>query len=636
MTIFSAGNRAEVNSIVEGLGAPTAGTRRVFRGQTRAYSDDAGQPLLLPAVVRPKGTKTYDPAWLVSVQMYLGQKSTGEFDVTGDLQHLWAPALLQHYGPGSSYLDVTADIDMALWFSFAKLNMRTVAVPMDGLVRNVECAWHTELPQPWDEADGPVIYVLDSPVWNGEGVPKHGESVDLLAMGAGILPEEATRLKRQTASLVYVDVATPSLDASLRAVIRLAPDFDRPSVPTWGRTTHDVFPQPSEDPFYRTLLNIPAQPLVEDPKTFRNPLSIPCYLSVPDKAVPDSSEVEQYAAFGPPIHPPLCHAFLLTSEAAETGGPVAVQTDDGECLYQFKDATPFLLEAPLWIVTASIKTPRDAGDWIPSALPLGIATEIAERPTDSVYVEFSGLDHYYPTRTGRDESQTYVRAVWLVRCGHHYVCTVYAVTEGELFSYRVEYRFINSRGVFGRVPWPREDEADDPESFRSFFWMAQKGLFVTLMLLRDLSPGFKPPSTFSVTAEDKDGNVKERFLGTLLEPQLGQAKPVPSSPYLVPKALNGTAWVRASGAPVNSSEDWRTAPGGFEALLDAFQHVRDPHYTMEAGLELAEWLRGCGETRHALHVVDTALSSAALLPESEFARKLETMLHSLRGRLGIV
>jgi hypothetical protein len=249
-------------------------------------------------------------------------------------------------------------------------------------------------------------------------------------------------------------------------------------------------------------------------------------------------------------------------------------------------------------------------------------------------VEFSGLDHYYPVRSPRDEqNHTYVRGVWLVRSGHRYVCTIYAVTEGELFSYRIEYRFISRPGMFGRVPWPTEDHVDDPDSFQSLFNMGQKGLFATLLLLRDLSPGFKPPSTFSITAEDKEGHVKERFLGTVLEPQLGRAEPVPSSPYLIPRALNGTAYVRASGASGHSSEEWRTDAGGFDALAEAFENVRDPRYLMEAGLELAEWLHNRGQTRHALHVVDSALMNAQSLTESEFARKLEGMLEALRRRI---
>jgi hypothetical protein len=117
----------------------------------------------LPALVRPQSAKTYDPPWLVSIQMYLGQRSAGEFDVTGDVMQLWAPALLQHYGPGSAYLDVSADLDVALWFSLYRYNGRWFSIPArEGPARRLYCAWYTEFEQPWPPGDGPVVYVLET------------------------------------------------------------------------------------------------------------------------------------------------------------------------------------------------------------------------------------------------------------------------------------------------------------------------------------------------------------------------------------------------------------------------------------------------------------------------------------------
>ena len=570
--------------------------------------------------------------------MFLGQQASGDFDVTADMMRLWAPALLQHYGPGSSYLDVSANIDIGLWFALYQYHSHPFFTPAgDGLKRRLECSWYTEYPQPWPSGDGPVIYALDAPSWDGKGVPSHGEVIDLLALGTGRLPEEALRLHKQNASLVYADANSPNgpnLDGELRAIIRLDDDFDRSSVPSWGRPCAEVFPPPGSDPFYKILLEIPARLSLES-ACVSHPLSIPCYLvNTPPallslselSSVPD--EITQYASLGEAVHPTFCHQFLLSNAAAEPGGPV----DTGERKFCFKDATPFVLEAPLWLILPSVKTDEELGDWIPSALPLGIAPQLAGRPTDSIYIELSGLDHFYPLREQPAKTdETFVRAMWLVHEGNRYICTVYAVTSGELFSYRMEFRFFPQVGNFVRVPWPKEGDKPD-ESFRSLVFMAQKSLFLTLTVLRDLSPGFKPPPTFASTLINDQGRL-ERILGSLLDPQAGQAKSVSSTPYLIPKAMNGTAYSRSSGAPQNASDFWRSAPEGFETLVDAFQRVRDPWYLMECGIELGEWYGRQGKNDEGLQAVRFAIANAQSLPESNLARSMEADLEVLQGRL---
>jgi len=77
-------------------------------------------------------------------------------------------------------------------------------------------------------------------------------------------------------------------------------------------------------------------------------------------------------------------------------------------------------------------------------------------------------------------------------------------------------------------------------------------------------------------------------VGALLEPQLGNVHTLKTVPYLVPKALNGSIYARASAVNSLDTEVWKNSEEGFAALVNAFSHVREPYYLMEAGAQLAD------------------------------------------------
>src|SRR5450631_1779926 len=112
---------AAIQSFLAHLPPPAHGKKRMLRGQTSGYYDSlTGLPKLMPALSRDNSDHTYDPAWLVSIQMYdMGWDEHGA-STRYEQVYLWGPALLQHYGPGSSYLDVSSDLDIALWFALNK------------------------------------------------------------------------------------------------------------------------------------------------------------------------------------------------------------------------------------------------------------------------------------------------------------------------------------------------------------------------------------------------------------------------------------------------------------------------------------------------------------------------------------
>ena len=118
--IRTAQSFSELVEILKKLPEPADGCVRVYRGQTREYLDKNGDPKLLPALYRRGGQHMYDPSWLGTMTLFVAQKALSVIGVDYASAQLWAPALVQHYGPGSHYLDVTRDIEVALWFSLHK------------------------------------------------------------------------------------------------------------------------------------------------------------------------------------------------------------------------------------------------------------------------------------------------------------------------------------------------------------------------------------------------------------------------------------------------------------------------------------------------------------------------------------
>lgn len=97
------------------------------------------------------------------------------------------------------------------------------------------------------------------------------------------LLHRAARLEAQAAYLLYAaphSVFGPDLGCSLRAIIPLARTFRAEGkLASWK--TRDLFPPPSRDPCYASLLNVP---LIQDPtiKQYVHRLKIPCYVSSRD------------------------------------------------------------------------------------------------------------------------------------------------------------------------------------------------------------------------------------------------------------------------------------------------------------------------------------------------------------------
>jgi hypothetical protein len=181
---------SELLARLNSLSSPPPGTVRVYRGQTRDYSQ------LTPSGLR-QAIRNRAIWHAYSRHLYedlLPEALRGAGDVTIETLQamgLWLQAVAQHYGPGSEFVDVTYSIEIGLWFALngAKevLAQGAIGPPgppdptQDHPTENQLVAY-----QPWTEAG--YLYVFDLPKWNGKDLPDAATVVDLADAPEVFLP----------------------------------------------------------------------------------------------------------------------------------------------------------------------------------------------------------------------------------------------------------------------------------------------------------------------------------------------------------------------------------------------------------------------------------------------------------------
>jgi hypothetical protein len=454
----SARSLSELKNFLNEVGEPSGGKVRVYRGQTREYPDESGRARLLPALLRHRTQLMYDPAWLGTMASFVARQALPAIGLDYPVAQIWAPALIQHYGPGSHYLDVTHDLEIAVWFSLLQYHELWIALkegddPKDLRDFFHKVAWFTDADEP-DDKRKPIIYAFDVEPWNGDAVANHGQLVDLLVLDAGRqLATKAPRIRAQSAALIYSDPGNPlgpNLHSYLVARVTLTEPFDFECAPVTQKHIHEIFPAPTGDPLYKALLEIPAftkfhpsrleQPLpiplvlgwplrVRDSPmiavlggsgTYEAPLQIKFRLGPPGPDLLPVAELRKYLLLGSHMTPPLLHHSLVGAglEPVEIGGRS----------FGFEHALALMLEAPLWTFTPNVNSTPGLGMWIQSALPLGIADKIAGHSTDSVYLELCPVDVILP---GENIGEDLLRAVWVVKAGSDYAVTVSRASRGK-------------------------------------------------------------------------------------------------------------------------------------------------------------------------------------------------------------
>ena len=239
---------------------------------------------------------------------------------------------------------------------------------------------------------------------------------------------------------------------------------------------------PANDPFYQELLALPAS-FQFSPGRLEHPLNVYWYFAAPPGS-PD--ELGPYIEYCTHLLPPLLHPELSGPQAPK--GFTTVSEADGQSVL-LADAPVLLLESVVLLSTPSGQD-DELSMWYEAALVSDIAPTLANRSTTNVYMEFAAIDAAGP---GPWMPSVYPRAVWLVRRESvHELHLFFSSLEGITYE-RFTFQWDESLQKFR----PR------PPAVPSILSLARKVLFVTLAVLRDLSPGVKARPQFPMIADGK-------------------------------------------------------------------------------------------------------------------------------------
>ena len=369
-----------IESQLSALPAVAEGFRRVLRGQVSDYSS------LIPAEYR-LGHHPRKRLLQIASQMIVGALANSPM---GNARNLivWTELIAQQYGSGSPYLDVTDNLDVALWFALHRLEPDTAILMMgpDGpmnaetdRVATIDALIPKQSPAPHG-----FLYVMDVPVATAPHIRRHGELVDLSALPAVIA--DSRRIQGQHASLVWSDKEVSGGDLSQFNVgdpIEVSADL-RQSLDD-RLPVNLLFPHPDEDPWYHRLLSIPLTLQTsagDDELSLKQTIPIPIYCW---DALAAQKVTQSVIALGTPISTPELRDVSISFEG-ETRPLLA------------HDTITILAEEPFYAETGMIDSrmwsQADAVTDLPHFATVRNSSSVEGRTLtlDHVYFEFSPLE----------------------------------------------------------------------------------------------------------------------------------------------------------------------------------------------------------------------------------------------------
>jgi len=492
---------AALQQAVQNLPPVAPGRIRVFRGQTCDY------PKFLPSGLR--GDLRRAAIWRAYSQHLHTRLLPDVVGPDGEVKleflmasRLWLQALAQHYGPGSTFLDVTHSLEVALWFALNDY-VQEVTHGMIGPPGPVnDQTDHPTLGSiaTYEAFDGVgSLYAFDLLPWDGLSALEPGILVDLAKA-----PEpfaNCARMRAQSGCVVDCRQSGGELFDLRSLLVPGTPiPVSRPMADSAGLKyrTPQIFPGPEEDGWFSHLLCVPMEyaPGPDGPSLQRGLPVVP-YWDSEDRAYTDSVVHRDVA-----LKLPLVHHIVADLLARSKAAVVPLASDKPLAIVL---ESPFLFPYP---------PGDDAEAWHHGLLvddqpvfsdvwSFGKEEPQGQVPLHDVMVQFSALEHTDWREVVEIGHQfKALRAVWLRR-----------------------------GGPVAQVAFIHQDLPNGPVSFQDFqplwfdleaaHWMflgpdqeqipidvdpvAAKGLLVTLMLLRHLSPVLKVNATTSLVAGDPEG-----------------------------------------------------------------------------------------------------------------------------------
>ena len=394
--------RADIDQWLASLLTPAEGYVRVYRGQSRDHGS------LIPSAYRRD--ERDDRLLRIFVQQQASSLMKESEEQHGDLQSwfVWTRAIAQHYGVGSEFLDVTTDIDVALWFALHETRV-VQGTGLWGAPGPPEPSTDYLLSYPFTKFEPNstgqgTLYALDLPSWQ-RGKVGHGDLIDLATAPTAFTN---LRMQAQCGGLVGADREQSSGDLTAFVVgqTSIAPSIEG----SWQATeASDLFPDVTRDDWLRHFVSIPMVYTADQSDQLMLTLALPIELHLTSQEA-FRAITDHFILLAAPLF-----AVRLRSAIDEKASWVLFDS-------MSSDVASILLAEPVFLMTPEI----DSGLWNESilldrlpttALVIGsLAEEGGLIDLTKLFLEFSVLEYGLWTELeSSGETYTICRGVYLER-----------------------------------------------------------------------------------------------------------------------------------------------------------------------------------------------------------------------------
>lgn len=254
--IIEVKNLEDLKDQIKNLPEVSLGYQRLYRGQNKDYDGT-----MIPSFYRDNSMyDEVDYSWKVAgleiiQDEILSLKPTFETVLIPHSQNIPIDALVQHYGSRSTGLDVTSNLDIALWFATHQRIEKKVTEPLNLFLEKptVKNFIFNKVTYPEHKLDFCYLYIFECKIWDEKNDPEDGNCVDLNKWYAPF----KSRPNKQKAWYIYsTEYSTPH--GELKGFIKMAFMLPRNLTSEFHnlnnkKTTH-YFPKPSDDSLYSRLL----------------------------------------------------------------------------------------------------------------------------------------------------------------------------------------------------------------------------------------------------------------------------------------------------------------------------------------------------------------------------------------------
>jgi len=387
------------------LPPPAANHARVYRGQTRDFGK------MLPTGLRRTPLRSEHIFRAYTTLLASDVESPGA-DAENWL--LWTRVIAQHYGPGSTLLDVTYSVDVALWFALHSLRAvqsQHLFGPPGPFNPQTDTVGSTEV-MIYEPVDTGVLFVLDVPLAEVKRAFDHGVLLDVA--GAPAVFASSPRVLAQQACLIHASAEPPGPD--------LAQLYACPPIPV-GRPMSGcalvteppskLFPAPEDDSWYAKLGGIPwSRRLDGAGASLEVKPAIPVNLYVEPRRAPQELFGRLIVTTPVDVHAEAMHIDWCTDPPNEV-----LQR------HPLAEATCVVLEAPVMFSTPTVASGMWSERLLGTNLPERVATydvegrEAGAADMTNLFIELSPLEHTGWELVERGKPLDAIRALWLVREG---------------------------------------------------------------------------------------------------------------------------------------------------------------------------------------------------------------------------